>query len=452
MNVTRRFFLKSSAALAAYCGVSPLRLLAEAGLDPNNLQRVHRNKTLVVIFLRGGMDGLNFVVPYADAGYYKLRRGIALAAPGKPNGIVDLNGFFGLHPDAAPLAPLFKNGSAVALQAVGYDRNTRSHFEEQDTWETGVSGNTISSDGWLNRHLLTSQGHGPIRAVSIGDALPRILRGRAPAFSVRGITDLGLFPEKQKGFAADAQPRIAAALEHAYCCDPRVAAAAAAAHQSAPISANSDDARSARDLLSQTAQTTFEGIEELRGVTSRPYTPAAKYPVSDLGQRLEQVARLIKADIGLEVVEVDYGGWDTHQNQGGSTPGQGGYGKLVGGLADSLAAFAADLENRLDDVLVVTLSDFGRTAAENGTGGTDHGWANCMFAMGGPVLAASKNGARNVIGRWPGLLPEQLHEKRDLLHTTDFRDVLGEIVRTHLGNPNIQTILPSHTFQNVGLI
>jgi uncharacterized protein (DUF1501 family) len=436
MNVTRRFFLKSSAALAAYCGVSPLRLLAEAGLDPNNLQRVHRNKTLVVIFLRGGMDGLNFVVPYADPGYYKLRRGIALAAPGKPNGIVDLNGFFGLHPDAAPLAPLFKNGSAVALQAVGYDRNTRSHFEEQDTWETGVSGNTISSDGWLNRHLLTSQGHGPIRAVSIGDALPRILRGRAPAFSVRGITDLGLFPEKQKGFAADAQPRIAAALEHAYCCDPRVAAAAAAAHQSAPISANSDDARSARDLLSQTAQTTFEGIEELRGVTSRPYTPAAKYPVSDLGQRLEQVARLIKADIGLEVVEVDYGGWDTHQNQGGSTPGQGGYGKLVGGLADSLAAFAADLENRL----------------ENGTGGTDHGWANCMFAMGGPVLAASKNGARNVIGRWPGLLPEQLHEKRDLLHTTDFRDVLGEIVRTHLGNPNIQTILPSHTFQNVGLI
>jgi uncharacterized protein (DUF1501 family) len=452
MNVTRRFFLKSSAAMAAYCGVTPLRLLADAGLDPNNLQRVNRSKTLVVIFLRGGMDGLNFVVPYADPGYYKLRRGIALPQPGKPNGIVDLDGFFGLHPDAAPLAPLFKKGQAVALHAVGYDRNTRSHFEEQDTWETGVSGNTISSDGWLNRHLLTSQGHGPIRAVSIGDALPRILRGRAPAFSVRGITDLGLFPEKQKGMTPESQTRIAAALEHAYCCDPRVAAAAAAAHQSSPSLPGADDARSARDLLSQTAQTTFEGIEELRGVTSRPYTPAAKYPTTDLGQRLEQVARLIKADIGLEVAEVDYGSWDTHQNQGGAVEGQGSYGKLVTGLADSLAAFAADLENRLDDVLVVTLSDFGRTAAENGTGGTDHGWANCMFAMGGPVLAASKNGPRNVIGRWPGLLPDQLHEKRDLLHTTDFRDVLGEIVRAHLGNPNIQTILPSHTFQNVGLI
>ncbi len=453
MNVTRRFFLKSSAALAAYCGVTPLRLLAEAGLDPNNLQRVRRDKTLVVIFLRGGMDGLNFVVPFADPGYYKLRHQIALPQPGKPNGIIDLNGFFGLHPDAAALAPLFKNGQAVALQAVGYDRNTRSHFEEQDTWETGVSGNTINSDGWLNRHLLTSEGHGPIRAVSIGDALPRILRGRAPAFSVRGITDLGLFPEKQKGFAPDSQDRIAAALEHAYCCDPRVAAAAAAAHQPAPAAAaGADDARSARDLLSQTAQTTFEGIQELKAITSRPYTPAAKYPTSDLGLRLEQVARLIKAGIGLEVVEVDYGSWDTHQNQGGAQEGVGNYGKLVKGLADSLAAFAADLQNKLDDVLVVTLSDFGRTAAENGTGGTDHGWANCMFAMGGPVLAASGNGPRNVIGRWPGLLPEQLHEKRDLLHTTDFRDVLGEIVRTHLGNPNIQTILPSHSFQSVGLI
>ena len=452
MNVTRRFFLKSSAALAAYCGVTPLRLLADAGLDPNNLQRVSRGKTLVVIFLRGGMDGLNFVVPFADPGYYKLRRGIALAEPGKPNGIIDLNGYFGLHPDAAALAPLFKKGQAVALQAVGYDRNTRSHFEEQDTWETGVSGNTINSDGWLNRHLLTSQGHGPIRAVSIGDALPRILRGRAPAFSVRGITDLGLFPEKLKGIDPDSQDRIAAALEHAYCCDPRVAAAAMAAHQNAPGISGADDARSARDLLSQTAQTTFEGIRELKAITSQPYVPGAKYPATELGQRLEQVARLIKANIGLEVAEVDYGSWDTHQNQGGAAAGVGVYGKLVGGLADSLAAFAADLENKLDDVLVVTLSDFGRTAAENGTGGTDHGWANCMFAMGGPVLAASAGGPRNVIGRWPGLLPEQLHEKRDLLHTTDFRDVLGEIVRAHLGNPNIQTILPSHTFQNVGLI
>jgi uncharacterized protein (DUF1501 family) len=452
MNVTRRYFLKSSAALAAYCGVTPLRLLADAGLDPQNLNKVQRGKTLVVIFLRGGMDGLNFVVPFNDPGYYKSRRAIALPQPGKPDGVVDLNGFFGLHPKAAALAPLFAKGHAVALQAVGYDRNTRSHFEEQDTWETGASGNTISSDGWLNRHLLTSQGHGPIRAVSIGDALPRILRGPAPAFSVRGITDLGLFPEKQRGAEAAAQSRIASALEHAYCCDPRIAAAAAAAHQDSPILPGADDTRSARELLSQTAQTTFEGIEQLRAITSQSYTPAAKYPDIELGRRLEQVARLIKSNIGLEVAEVDYGSWDTHQNQGGATQDGGNYGRLVSGLAESLAAFATDLENHLDDVLVVTLSDFGRTAAENGTGGTDHGWANCMLAIGGPVLQANGAAPRNVIGRWPGLLPEQLHEKRDLLHTTDFRDVLGEIVAKHLGNPNIRTILPSHDFKDVGLI
>lgn len=451
MNITRRFFLKSSAALAAtYCGVNPARLLAEVGLDSDNLLSVRKNKTLVAVFLRGGMDGLNFVVPFKDPGYHKLRKNIALAEPGKPGGVIDLNGFFGLHPRAAALAPLFEKGQAVALQAVGYDRNTRSHFEEQDTWETGVSGNTLSSDGWLNRHLITSQGHGPVRAVSVGDTLPRILRGKAPAFAVRGITDLGLFPANQKGIDLTGQGRIAAALEHAYCHDPRIVAAAQAVH-AAPPTLSGEEA-SARDLLAQTAHTTFDGIEQIKAITRQPYTPAAKYPATDFGRKLEQVARLIKAGIGLEVVEVDYGSWDTHQNQGGANNEGGNYGNLVGGLAEGLAAFAADLENHLDDVLVVTLSDFGRTAAENGTGGTDHGWANCMFAMGGPILKASPNGARHVIGNWPGLSVEQLHEKRDLLHTTDFRDVLGEIVGTHLGNPNLKTILPSHEFRRVGLV
>lgn len=436
--------------MAAYCGLTPLRVLADAGLDAGNVVQVHRNKTLVVVFLRGGMDGLNFIVPFKDDNYYKLRRGIAIPEPGKPNGLVDLDGFFGLHPRAAALAPWFQKGQAVAMHAVGYDRNTRSHFEEQDTWETGVTGNTINSDGWLNRHLLTSEGHGPIRAISLGDSLPRILRGKAPAFAVRGITDLGIFPEKKKDAKESAmQDRIGAALEHAYTCDPRVHAAAMEQH--GPIL--KEDARSARDLLSQTAATTFEGIEQLRAVTKQAYEPAAKYPDSEFSKRLQQVARLIKANIGLEVVEVDYNGWDTHQNQGNAGSDNGGsYGRLVGGLAEGLAAFATDLEKHLDDVLVVTLSDFGRTAAENGTGGTDHGWANCMFAIGGPVLAASPNGARNVIGHWPGLAPEQLHQKRDLLHTTDFRDVLGEIVSNHLGNTNVQTILPSHEFQKVGLI
>jgi uncharacterized protein (DUF1501 family) len=196
-------------------------------------------------------------------------------------------------------------------------------------------------------------------------------------------------------------------------------------------------------------------MEELSALTGSAYQPSVEYPQTELARRLMHVARLIKADVGLEVAEVDYGGWDTHQNQGRGAGGQ--FGNLAGGLGDALAAFAADLEDRMDDVLVVTLTDFGRTAAENGTGGTDHGWANCMLVMGGPVARANRVAAhwgreRRVVARWPGLAPDQLHEGRDLLHTIDFRDVLAELVRVHLGNPNLEAILPQHAFEPVGLI
>jgi len=295
MHLTRRYFLKTTGALALYCGITPFDLLAQAGLSQSDILPVTPDRTLVVIFLRGGMDGLNFVVPHGDPAYYKLRQSIAIAAPGSADGALDLDGLFGLHPRAVALLPLFQSGQAVALQAVGYDRNTRSHFEEQDTWETGVIGNTIASDGWLNRHLLTSTGRGPIRAVSVGNTLPRILRGEAAAYSMRGADDLA-FPKT--GVPAD-QAVVAAALEHAYCCGPRE---------------RGQYAGPARDLLAETAQTTFAGIDQLKGVASQPYQPAVPYPETDLGHKLREVARLIKAGVGLEVAEVDYGGWDTHQN------------------------------------------------------------------------------------------------------------------------------------------
>lgn len=422
MDISRRYFLKTSGALAVYCGVCPIDLLSGASVSPTP---VAKGKTLVVIFLRGGADGLNLVVPYADPNYYKLRKGIGIPAPGQENGAHDLDGFFGLNPRAAKLAPLFSSGQAVALHAVGYASNTRSHFEEQDVWETGVTGNTIHSDGWLNRHLLTSSGHGPIRAIHIGDMLPRILHGKAPAYAVRGISDLTL-PEGKID-----QTKIAAALEHAYCCDPRQ-------HYS-----------SAKELLFQTGVTTLDGVEQLREITKQPYQPKVEYPKSGLSNKLKEVARLIKANIGVEVAEVDLDGWDTHNNQGGVN---GGYGNNVQQLSDAIAAFSADLDSKMDDVLILTLSDFGRTAAENGTAGTDHGWANFMFAIGGPVLATSNGKPRPVLTKWPGLAPEQLYQKRDLLHTTDFRDVLAEAVSQHLKNPNLQTILPQHQFQRVGFI
>jgi len=417
MNMTRRYFLKTTGALAAYCGIAPLRLLAETDAAAPTVQA---GKTLVVIFLRGGVDGLNLVVPFQEAAYYELRKSIAVPLPGKPDGALDLDGFFGLHPRAAALRPLFQSGQMAAVHAVGYDRNTRSHFEEQDVWETGLIGNTVNSDGWLNRHLATSTGRGVIRAVAIGDSLPRILHGKVPAYAVRGLTDLAM-----------PAPGIAAALEHAYCTNPKQ-------HLSA-----------SRDLLARTANTTLEGLRVLNSVAAQKHETKAKYPETALGRGLQTAARLIKANIGVEVAEIDYGGWDTHNHQGG-IGGQ--YGDLVQGLADSLAAFAADLAERMDDVLLMTMSDFGRTAAENGTYGTDHGWANCLLALGGPVAKAAKGKPRQVIAQWPGLAKEKLHEGRDLLHTTDFRDVFAELVRVHLGNANLEKVLPQHQFKPVGLV
>ncbi len=437
MHLTRRYFLKAAGAACAYVGVSPLLLGAESSAAMLTPEITRRGRTLVALFLRGGADGLNLIVPHGDGAYAGLRRGIAVPAPsaGQSGSAIDLDGFFGLNPRLGALKGLFDEGSCVALHAVGYDRNTRSHFEEQDTWETGVVGNTIHSDGWLNRHLATSTGHGPIRAVSIGDALPRIMQGKQPAYAVRGLEELNL-PKTARGVDPEA---ISAALEHAY-------------QQSAMRRAGD-----ATELLAQSAGTTLEGVRQLRAVTSGPYTPGAEYPKTELGRKLMQVARLIKADIGLEVAEVDLGGWDTHQNQGRGGEGQ--FGNLTQQVGDALAAFHKDLGERMDDVLVVTLTDFGRTAFENGTGGTDHGWANAMLVLGGSVhrghamaSARGETSPRKVLGQWPGLSREQLHQGRDLKHTTDFRDVLGELVAVHLGNANIQGVLPGHTFKRVGII
>ena len=430
MHLTRRYFIRSTGAIGAYMGFAPLNLLGMAGAAEPAPCTVRRGKTLVVIFLRGGADGLNLVIPFGDPHYAQLRKSIEVPATGA-DAAIDLDGFFALHPRLAPLAPLFDSGLAVAAHAVGYDKNTRSHFQEQDVWETGIVGNTVGSDGWLNRHLATSQGHGRIRAVAIGDNLPRILRGRVPAYAIRGIEDLTLPGDRGRA------EMLAAGLEHAYCTPPR------------------EHIGSARDLLARTTGATLQGMKELQHLTDRRYEPSAPYPQTELASRLMQVARLIKADVGLEVAEVDYGGWDTHQDQGRGAGGT--FGNLAGGLAGAMAAFAADLGDRMDDVVVVTLTDFGRTAAENGTGGTDHGWANCMLLAGGPVArgnaAAAKAGQpRKVVTRWPGLAPDQLHEGRDLLHTTDFRDVLAELVRVHLGNPHLETVLPGHQFKPVGLI
>lgn len=423
MSITRRYFLQSSGLLTAYCGLAPLSIFAE-----EKLQKVEtkRNKTLLFIFLRGGMDGLNCIVPYGDPNYYQLRSSIAIPKPDQSNGALDLDGFFGLNPRLKALHPLFQSGQAAALHAVGYAQNTRSHFEEQDVWETGVLGNTIHADGWLNRHLMTSEGSGTIRAVAIGDNLPRILRGKAQAYAIRGLEDLTL-PESKND-----PEQIMNALEKAY-----------------QGQMTSEQKGEAQALLAQASKATLSGIRELRDVAKQKYEPKAPYPNNPFANRLKEVARLIKGNVGLEIAELDYGGWDTHQNQG-AVEGQ--YGNLMQTLGDGLAAFCRDIEDQMEQVMVLVVSEFGRTAAQNGTNGTDHGWGNCVLALGGPVLKAHQKHKAPVLGKWPGLATEQLYQKRDLLHTTDFRDVFAEVVQVHLGNTNLQAIFPQHQVSEVGLM
>ena len=438
MHITRRYFLQTTGALAAYVGVTPLTgLIGSASANPVS---VTKGKTLVVVFLRGGIDGLNLIVPYADPHYADLRKAYLARAlrPGEENGAVDLERDVLWAEPGGPLRsmPFFdRRGRSWPLHAVGYDpNNSRSHFEEQDIWETGVIGNTVELRRMAEPPPADqSEGRGPIRAVALGDTLPRILRGEATAYAVRGLSDLGL-PQPRGG--ADA---VAAALEHAYQCEPMRAAP------------------DARDLVTQTGDATLDGIATIRKLMAAEYQPAADYPAKNaLGERLAAAARLIKSDIGVEVISIDYGGWDTHNNQGNGIEGN--YANKVQQLAEAMNAFATDLGDRLNDTLVLTLSDFGRTARENGTRGTDHGWANAMLAMGGPVMKTGDKAGigsdqrRKVLADWPGLAEDQLNAKRDLLHTTDFRDVLAEVVQTHLGNTNLPAVLPDHTFKPVGLV
>jgi uncharacterized protein (DUF1501 family) len=400
--VSRRAFLKGSTVAMFGLGAAPAWLSRSvyAGEGPNA-----RKKILVAIFQRGAVDGLNVVVPFGEQRYYDLRPTIAIPRPnGGLDAAIDLDGFFGLHPSLAPLKPLYDAKHLAIIEAVGSPDPTRSHFDAQDYMESGTPGLKATTDGWLNRALPKESKVSPVRAVSIGSNLSRTLRGRNDAVAVRNINDFQV---------RDA--RGSATFESMY-------------------------DSSLDTMLHGTGKETFDAVKLMQDIQKRTYTPAngAAYPNGPFGQSLLQIARLIKADAGLEVAFADIGGWDTHVNEVGAQPS---VGVLANNLADfgkSLAAFYQDLGDRMADVTVVTMSEFGRTAKENGNRGTDHGHANVMFAMGGNVQGGK------VYGDWPGLAQEQLYENRDLDLTTDFRDVLGEIVVKHLGNPNLKTVFPGY--------
>ncbi|MBI3281555.1 MAG: DUF1501 domain-containing protein [Acidobacteria bacterium] len=386
--LTRRVFLKNSALAMVGVGSAP-GWLARAAASTDN----RRNKVLLAIFQRGACDGLNVVVPYSDERYYQMRPTIAV--PRKE--VLDLNGYFGLHPALRPLKALYDEKQLALIEAVGSPDATRSHFDAQDYMESGTPGLKATRDGWLNRALTAGPKPSPVRAIGIGTNLARTLRGRNPAIAVNSLNDFQI---------RDAMS--APAFEGLY-------------------------SSSADRFLQTTARETFEAVRIVQLVQKQPYTPAhgAQYPNGRLGQALLQIARLIKAGVGVEVAFADMGGWDTHVNEVAPL------GNLLTEFGGALAAFHQDLGDRIQEIAIVTMSEFGRTARENGNQGTDHGHANVMFLLGAGVQGGK------IYGDWPGLAPEQLYESRDLNLTTDFRDVLGELVSEHLGNRDLKSVFPA---------
>jgi len=395
MDGARRLFLKSAGLGFLALGLPPAFLVRAAGAE-----QVARGKVLVVVFQRGGMDGLNVVVPFKDHAYYKLRPNIAIAEPGSgaERGI-DLDGFYGLHPVLAPLKSIYDRGHLAILHAAGSPDNTRSHFDAQDYMELGTPGIKSTPDGWLNRHLReTARSDSPFRGVALTAQTPRSLAGNAPVLTLSSIEEFRLRNENL------GQP-----LQRLY-------------------------AEASDPLFRQGANSLFEALAMLRKLDAKIPASAGNYPMGRFATALKQIARLIKADVGLEIAVAEIDGWDTHVNEGGAT---GQLANRLKELGEGLAAFYQDLGDRIDDVLLLTMSEFGRTARENGNRGTDHGHANVMFAMGGRVRGGK------VYGRWPGLAPEVLYEGRDLDLTTDYRRVCGEALTRHLGQNDLSKVFPN---------
>ncbi|MEO7141930.1 MAG: DUF1501 domain-containing protein [Bryobacteraceae bacterium] len=400
---SRRYFLKSSALAIFGVGTAPawLTRAVYAADAPSP-----RKKTLIAIFQRGAVDGLNVVVPHGEKQYYALRPTIAVPRPdGTPDSAVDLDGFFGLHPGLAPLAPIYKAQHLAIVEAVGSPDPTRSHFDAQDYMESGTPGRKGTSDGWLNRALSPERGVlSPVRAVCLGSALPRTLRGANDAVAINNLRDFQVH-----------ETNLSSTFESMYETTPD-------------------------HVLNGTGRETFDAVKLIQSIQKQAYRPenGAAYTGTRFGQSMLEIARMIKSGAGVEVAFTDVGGWDTHVNEMGPKASVGQLPNLLADFGKNLGAFYQDMGDGMADVTLVTMSEFGRTAKENGDRGTDHGHANVMLVMGGDVKGGK------VYGDWPGMEQEQLYESRDLNLTTDFRDVLGELVTHHLGNPSLATVFPGY--------
>jgi uncharacterized protein (DUF1501 family) len=405
--LSRRIFLKNGGLALVSLGFAPAFLTRTAAAA--QMAGGSRRKVLVAIFQRGALDGLNMVVPFGEKAYYAARPSIAIAQPGGPDTAIDLDGFFGLHPRMDALQPLWRDRRLAIVHACGSPDSTRSHFDAQDYMESATPGVKSTQDGWLNRYLKArrEQDETPFRAVALTSQLPRMLQGTAPALAMTRIQQFG------------------------------IQAGGGVANDHLPSSFEGEYAAAADQVLNRTGKEAFDAIRMLKSANPAQYQAAngADYPRSAFGDALRQVAQLIKADVGLEVAFAEVGGWDHHVNEGAAT------GQIAARLEDfarGLAALSMDLGDRLNDVIVLTMSEFGRAVVENGNRGTDHGHGNAMLVIGGDVHGGK------VYGRWPGLEPEQRYDGRDLAVTTDFRDVFAEIIVRHLGVKDPRPVFPGY--------
>ncbi len=409
----RRFFIKTGGiglASFGFMAAAP-EFLHQFAAAQSVAKGYGKKKVLVTIFQRGAVDGLNMLVPHGESEYYNLRPTIAVAKPGKTDGAIKLDDTFGLHPSMTAFEPLWKSGQLAAITAVGSPDNTRSHFDAQDYMESATPGVKGTRDGWLNRVLQnsTSKDVSPFQAVSMTQSLPRALYGRASSVAMTNLADFsvraGIYSQNMKG-----------GFEGIY-------------------------QQNAKDTLGETGKETFEAVNFLKTANPAQYKPenGAVYPATQFGHSMQQIAQLIKAGVGLEVAFTDTGrdlNWDTHLNEGGA---RGALANYLRTFSQSIAAFTIDLGKRMDDVVVLTMSEFGRTARENGSRGTDHGHANTMFVVGNGVRGGK------VYGEFRGLKSDKLYDGRDLDVTTDFRDVFAEAAYKQSNAKDLAKIFPNYS-------
>jgi uncharacterized protein (DUF1501 family) len=411
MRLSRRTFIRSL-GIAGIIGISkslfPSWMPSLAFAQP----RAERGDILIVIFLRGGMDGLSAVVPYFEAAYYDARPTQHVPEVS----VVDLDGRFGLHPAMAPLKELYDDSVLGIIHAAGSPNDTRSHFDAMQFMEYGTPGEKSIGTGWLGRHLqLTAErNQSPFRAIGMGQMVAQSLRGPVSPLAIKSIADFHF-----KGRESELL-RLQESLASLYQID-------------APT-----------DMLSSSAGLVFDTAEMLQQLSAEPYIPSgdSAYPDTEFGMGLKQIAQLIKAEVGLEVACIDLGGWDTHEGQGTL---DGTFSQLLQELSGGLHALYTDLSEQMRDITVVTMSEFGRCLQENGSAGTDHGHGNIILLMGGGVKGGQ------VFSDWPTLEPESLSDG-DLAVTTDYRDVLAEVLAQRLGNDQLTEIFPRHRVNQLGLL